>query len=198
MGCRGHLAPSKPVTATQPTPPGWSGPLPSGCLPHPGAGLRTLQVEGWGRGPRLGCPEELWKGLVRMGQGEPARSKDENISYFGPRPGTMGTRLVMWGKGRAHLLQTNSGVWQGSKLPRQVLGGLRTERRRGSMGTLQAWGLWRCVEGREAVLAQALRLEDGSQSTQRETGIGKPLQWFSKFLTTSLQLICGHTKRGTV
>lgn len=66
------------------------------------------------------------------------------------------------------------------------------------MGTLQAWGLWKCVGGRESVLAQALRLEDGSKSTQWETGIGKPLKWFSTFLTTTLQLICGHTQRVNV
>lgn len=57
----------------------------------------------------------------------------------------MGTRLAMWGKGRAHLLKTNSGVWQGSKLPRQVLGGLRTERRRGGdsagLGSVEMCGL---------------------------------------------------------
>lgn len=115
----------------QPTPPGPSWPLtirvPASCRWRP-------QDAGEGRGLRLEGPLEPWGrgGLSGSARVDPPGQRMKMFLKGGPGPGNVGTRLVMRGKGRAHLLQhgfgappflkRNPGAWPGSKLPRPVLG----------------------------------------------------------------------------
>lgn len=77
-GLQGHVAEGRPVAAAQPIPPSGS----AWPLEQQGASLLQVQASGHWGGQRAeaGVPPGTLEGAVRMGQGEPARTKDENFS----------------------------------------------------------------------------------------------------------------------